>query len=289
MLTLAEIIKNAATRFAAAGISTARLDAEVLLSHSINKDRAWLITHSHDALDDASHDRFQAAVNRRASREPIQYIVGTREFWGLDFIVTPDVLIPRPETELLVETSIKLARKLQREPVTIIDLCTGSGCIAVSLAKELPEALIIGVDISTKALAMAKENASKHGVLRQVQFFEGDLFQPLEQLGLKGKVDIIISNPPYVPTGLLGYLDPEVKNYEPQTALVAGPHGTELHQRIIEASAAYLRRHGSLLMEMGIGQGEMLLDMLRVSDSFISPAIFKDLAGIDRAIMARKA
>jgi release factor glutamine methyltransferase len=285
-VTIREAITSATARLSEAGITTARLDAEVLLSHILNRDRAWIITHIHDSLDVAYRALFEEAIIRRAKREPLQHIIGKQEFWGLDFIVTPDVLIPRPETELVVESAIKTARDTPAP--LIVDLCTGSGCIAVSLATALPAARFFGIDISEKALAIARENARGHGVSDRIRFLEGNLFGPLEELDVRGRVDIIVSNPPYVRSTELNGLQAEVRDYEPETALIAGPEGTEIHQRIISAAPEYLRRHGTLIMEMGMGQAANLADLIRESGSYDTPEVLKDLAGIDRVIKTSK-
>lgn len=285
-LTLNQAIRVAAEKLAQAGVATARLDAEVLLSHIVKRDRAWIITHIHDSLDEGYRALFEKAIARRTKREPLQHIIGKQEFWGLDFIVTPDVLIPRPETELVVESAIKTARDMPA-PV-IIDLCTGSGCIAVSLATALPAGRFFAVDISEKALAIARENARGHGVSDRIRFLEGNLFRPLEELDVRGRVDMIVSNPPYVRSTELNGLQAEVRDYEPETALIAGPDGTEIHQRIISAAPEYLRQHGTLIMEMGMGQAETLARMFKATDAYNPVEILKDLAGIDRVIVAEK-
>ncbi len=286
-MTLIDAINAASAKLAAAGIPTARLDAEVLLAFVLRKDRAWLITHIHDALDDEAGRIFEATIRRRALREPLQYITGRQEFWGLEFTVTRDVLIPRPETELVVETALKIIGDADRA-VTIIDLCAGSGCIAVCLVKELPSARIFAADLSEKALSVARGNAQKHGVLARIRFFEGDLFRPLEELDIHGQVDIIVSNPPYVRSGELRDLQSEVRDYEPEIALVAGSEGTELHQKIINEAPEYLKPHGVLIMELGLGQAEALVQICRSAGNYEMPEVHKDLAGIKRVIAARK-
>jgi release factor glutamine methyltransferase len=286
-VTIADAINNAATTLETTGIANARLDAEVLLAHIINKDRAWLFTHSHDALDDATRTVFENAIARRAKREPLQYIIGNQEFWGLDFLVTPDVLIPRPETELVVESALTILKTMNHAAV-MVDLCTGSGCIAVSLAKEFRAARIVAVDKSSRAIAVAGKNAQKHGVSDRIRFFEGDLFQPLEQLDIHGRVDIIVSNPPYVQSRDQATLQPEVRDFEPPVALFAGPLGTEMHHEIIKGAHAYLRQHGVLIMEMGLGQSSQLVRMLQETGAYDVPEIFRDLAGIERVIVAKK-
>ena len=274
-------------------MSNARLDAEVLLRFILNRDRAWFMTHANEPLDEDKRGLFEKAVARRAKREPLQYIVGKQEFWGLDFIVRPEVLIPRPETELVVETALKITERVRRSteadtPFTIVDLCTGSGCIAVSLAREMRNARFFAIDTSGKALAVARENARKHGVSERIRFLEGDLFQPLEELDFRSQVDIVTANPPYIRSGDLRGLQPEVRDYEPEIALIAGPEGGEIHQKIIEAAPAFLKKHGSLIMEMGEGQAEALIEIMNENGKYAAPEILKDLAGIERVIVAKK-
>jgi release factor glutamine methyltransferase len=286
-VTLAEAIYQAAQRLSVHGISNARLDAEILLAHIFMRDRAWLIIHRDESLDEAQRTLFEDAVNRRTRREPLQYITGKQEFWGLDFSVTPDVLIPRPETELVVEAALKIIQT-EGGQVTIVDLCVGSGCIAVSLAKETDAACIFATDKSDRALAVARENARKHDVSDRIRFLEGDLFGPLAELDLHGMVDIIVSNPPYVRSGDLSALQPEVKDFEPELALIAGPKGTEIQQRIIGTAPEFLKKHGALIMEMGQGQSEALMRMVNDAGRYEIPEIMNDLAGIERVIVARK-
>ena len=287
-MTLAEAIHNASNRLSAAGIANARLDAEVLLAHIIKKDRVWLITHRDEVLDDEQQRAFAEVIRRRTGREPLQHIMGSQEFWGLEFMVTPDVLIPRPETEHIIEAALAIVQD-RNSPVRIIDLCTGSGCIAVSLAKELAAARIIATDASEKALAVARENSRRHGVAERIRFLQGDLFGPLEELDLRGQVDILVSNPPYVLAGNLSTLQPEVRDYEPQMALIAGPEGTEIAIRIIRTAPEYLKQNGALIMEMGMGQSEALMRAVAATSAYAGPDILKDLAGINRVIVARKA
>jgi release factor glutamine methyltransferase len=286
-VTISEAIHNAADRLSAAGITNARLDAEVLLAHSIGKDRVWLITHRDDGLDDDHQRAFDDTIRRRTTREPLQHIIGNQEFWGLEFKVTPDVLIPRPETELIIETALEIVRDRNR-PVRIIDVCTGSGCIAVSLAKELTAARVIATDASEKALAVARENARDHGVSNRIRYLEGDLFGPLEELDIRGQIDIVVSNPPYVQAGDLPTLQPEVRDYEPQMALIAGPEGTEMAKKIIRIAPEYLMKNGALILEMGMGQAEALIGMAAATGAYGRPEVRKDLAGIERVLVARK-
>jgi release factor glutamine methyltransferase len=286
-VTVAEAINKAANLLSTAGITNARLDVEVLLSHIIEKDRVWLITHR-DAVIDADDERnFADAIERRARREPLQHIIGNQEFWGLEFKVSADVLIPRPESEFIVEAALAIVQD-RNAPVRIIDLCTGSGCLAVSLAKELPAARVIATDASEKALAVARENTRDHGVSERIRFLLGDLFEPLEELDIRGRIDIIVSNPPYIQECDLAALQPEVRDYEPEIALVAGPKGTEVAVRVISDAPPYLKQNGALIMEMGLGQSGQLVRAVQATNAYGKPDIVKDLAGIGRVIVVKK-
>lgn len=286
-MTLAEAIYNGSETLSQHGIENARLDAELLLCRSLNRNRAWIVTHSKESLEDEARKGFETLVNRRAKREPFQYIVGVQEFWGLDFTVTPDVLIPRPETELIIERALAIEPD-RRRPLNIADLCTGSGCIAISLATERDQARIFAADKSVKALVVARENARIHGVSERVRFLQGDLFEPLEELDLRARMDIIVSNPPYVPDSVLPSLQPEVRDFEPLDALAAGVDGTVFHRRIIDRAPEFFKQNGALIMEMGLGQAEMLVRLVNETGQYQLPEIFKDLAGIERVIVARK-
>jgi len=285
-VTIAEAIQRAAARLSAHKIDHARLDAEVLLGHALRRDRAWILIHMQDRLDNQGRLSYENAINRRSVREPLQYITGLQEFWGLPFIVTPDVLIPRPETELVVEAAVRMG-KTAATPV-FVDLCTGSGCIAVSLAKEHPQARIFATDRSGAALEIARRNARQNGVADRIQFLEGDLFIPLSGADLIGHIDVLTANPPYIRMDELPDLQPEVRDFEPEIALIAGRSGTEIAERIIHAAPTYLRAGGSLIMEMGLGQAEALRKFIEHTDRYHAIEILKDLAGIERVVVAKK-
>ena len=285
-MTIAEALQKATETLSAYNVPDARLDAEFLLRHALGKDRAWLLIHMQDRVDDQGQRSFERIIERRKRREPLQYIIGTQEFWGLPFKVTPDVLIPRPETEFVVEAALT-AVSGNNAPV-IVDLCTGSGCIAISLAKELPKARIFATDRSERAVPVAQENARLNSVADRIRFLEGDIFGPLEELDLLGRIDCLVTNPPYVRSGDLTTLQPEVRDFEPEMALVAGPEGTEIAERIIHQAPEYLKRGGSLIMEMGIGQAAALRKILEKTHQFGPIGIVKDLAGIERVIVAKK-
>lgn len=286
-MTIIEAINKATNDLTAAGVTDARPDAQVLLAHTIRKDRVWLITHRDDILEDADRRDFADAVRRRTRREPLQHIIGNQEFWGLEFKVTPDVLIPRPETEFIIEAALTTAQDRSSQ-LRIVDLGTGSGCIATCLAKEFFAAHVIATDASAKALAVARENARNHNVADRIRYLKGDLFDPLKELDIRGQIDMIVSNPPYVRAGDLSSLQPEVKDYEPVSALVAGPEGTEIAARIIRRAPEYLKKGGALILEMGMGQAEALTTIVRTTGAYRKPGILKDLAGIDRVIVAKK-
>lgn len=285
-MTIAEAINKASRKLLDAGVPAAAFDAELLLRHILGRDRTWIITHGNDPLGGEQAALFEESVRRRATREPLQYITGVQEFWGLDLIVMPDVLIPRPETELVVEAALRAAEGI-KTPL-IVDLCTGSGCIAVSLAKELPESRMFAIDRSGKALGVARQNAQRHGVSDHIRFLEGDLFGPLEELDIRGKVDIVTANPPYIRSGDFPLLQPEVKDHEPGMALIAGPVGTEIAEGIVKIAPTFLKRGGFLIMEMGIGQAGELTRIVHDTGAYAAPELLKDLAEIDRVIAAKK-
>lgn len=285
-MTLAEAIQKAAEKLSAHGVPNARLDAELLIRNALGKDRAWLLVHMQDRIDDQGQRSFERSIERRKLREPLQYITGAQEFWGLPFRVTPDVLIPRPETEFVVEAALKAVSGIST-PV-IVDLCAGSGCIAISIAKELPKARIFATDRSDRAVHVAQENARLNSVAGRIRFLEGDLFGPLEEMDLRDRIDCVVTNPPYVRSGDLSTLQPEVKDFEPEMALVAGPEGTEIAERIIRQAPEYLRPGAPLIMEMGIGQAAALRKIIEDTHLFGPVEIVKDLAGIERVLVAHK-
>ena len=286
-MTIIETINRAAARLSAHKVDNSRWDAELLLCHVLGRDRAWLLAHIQDQIDEQSLRLYERVIDRRAVREPLQYITGKQEFWGLPFKVTPDVLIPRPETEFVVEAALK-AVSMAISPV-IIDVCTGSGCIAISLARELLNAQVFATDRSEQALGIARENARMNQVADRIRFLAGNLFMPVNELDLHGKVDVIAANPPYIPMGDLASLQPEVRDFEPEMALIAGPQGTEIGTAIIQQAAQFLKQGGTLVMEMGMGQTAELSGIVNDTGGYKTIEIIKDLAGIERVLVARKA
>jgi release factor glutamine methyltransferase len=267
----------------AAGVESPEWDAERLLRHVLGWDRATLLADPGHAIPAADETRFRTLVRRRASREPLQYILGTQAFWKHDFLVTPAVLVPRPETELLVEASLDLLRRVEK-PV-VVDVGTGSGCIALSVAAEREDAEVHATDISAPALEVARENARRLGLERRVAFHLGDLLDPLS--GLEGQVDLVVSNPPYVDLAELASLAPEVRDHEPAEALSAGEDGLSAHRRLLPAAAALLKPGGSIVLELGRGQDAAVCALARGAALGVTRRM-RDLQGICRVVVARR-
>lgn len=274
-------LKAASERFSAAKIENPRLDAEILLAHVLNCRRLNLYVDSDKILPLESVLRFNELINQRLNGSPVAYIVKKKDFMGLTFAVNENVLIPRPETEILTEIIGKYLRGLNRE-VIFADLCTGSGAIPISILKFVKNARAIAVDISEKALEVAKFNAIKFHVEDRLEFHCGDLFSPL-----KGKIfDAIVSNPPYIPTRDLKTLQKEVQS-EPLIALDGGEDGLAFYRRIISAAPQFLSENGVLAVEIGINQAFEVKKMFEAAN-FGDVTIFKDLAGIERVISGKK-
>ncbi len=223
---------------------------------------------------------------RRVSGEPLQYVLGTQEFCGLELAVSPAVLIPRPETELLVQEVIR--RSAAHAPAILVDVGTGSGCLAVTLATILKDTKILATDRSPEALAVARWNAKTHGVEDRIEWHEGDLLAPLKQMALGAGVDVIVSNPPYIAEAEWGRLQAEVRLFEPRMALVGGPVGTEFHERLLRDSREHLSPEGLLLMEVGQGQAPAVREMVNGKSDYDEPAVLRDAAGIERVVIARR-
>jgi release factor glutamine methyltransferase len=270
-----------------ADIQSARLDAEVLLGHALNVGKAEIYLNADSALSIEDEGRFRELLMRRAKREPVAYLTGRKEFWSLDFDVTPDVLIPRPETELLVELVIQRATETSRKvPLRILDIGTGSGAIAVSLAKELPEAQIWAVDLSAAALNIAGINSRQHGVASRIRFLLGDLFNPITEPA--AIFDVIVANPPYIRSGELADLAPEIRDWEPMIALDGGADGLAAYRRIVDEAGNYLAPGGHILLEIGDDMGKAVADLFGHTGGYETPSIYRDYAGKDRIIAAAK-
>ena len=259
-----------------------RLEAEVLLAHLLETSRTALLTHPECSLTAGQLARYRRLVRRRASGYPLPYLTGRVEFYGLEFEVTPDVLIPRPETETLVELALAPHSSSTHPSSThllIADVGTGCGCIAVSLAVHLPNATIYAIEISPAALAVARRNVERHTVAARVLLMVGDVLTPCP-----GPVDLIVSNPPYIPTGECGSLPASVRDHEPRLALDGGPDGLAVIRRLLAQAPAVLRAGGRLLIEIGAGQGEAASHLARTFLPQAPVRVHPDLAGRDRVL-----
>ena len=281
MTDLRTLLRSATGALRAQGSPSPRLDAEVLLMHFLKIDRTALLLHPERKLSEEEEERYAAMVERRRCGEPVAYITGFKEFWSLAFSVSPAVLIPRPETECLVEEA--LARCGGKPCLRICDIGTGSGAIAVALARELPQAQVVATDLSQAALATARDNALRHGVADRITFLWGDLFA-----GGNGPFDLICSNPPYIPETFYPRLPVGIRAFEPRSALVAGSKGTEVHRRIIRESADRLVAGGWLLLEIGEGQGETVTALFRETEFYDMICLRTDYGGLDRVATAKR-
>ncbi len=261
-----------------AGLAKPRKDAEALLISVTGLDRAALIAHPEHLVSEDQRARYRALLERRKRSEPIQYILGEREFYGFRFAVTPAVLIPRPETEHLVEAALE--RIPLDAPLRIADVGTGSGAIGIAIAANRPLAQLTAFDISAEALKVARENAESHGVAGRIDFVEADLLDRCAAASF----DLVVSNPPYIANGERESLDAEVRDYEPEQALFAGPTGLEVYERLIPQAALALRPDGWLLLEIGAGQ-QLQLRQLLIGWSDVN--FLPDLQGIARVVFAR--
>ena len=283
MISIAKALKEATQTFNDSGVPEARREAGSLLSFVLGKDRTFLISHAEDQVDDDSLRRFQEGVERRASGEPLQYITGVQDFYGREFRVTPDVLIPRPETELLVEAAIE--RLSRNSEAFICDVGTGSGCIAVTLLCELRNARAVAVDVSQAALEVAKLNAGSNSILDRIEFAISDCFGALD--AGKYQFDLMVSNPPYVSAEMIAGLQREVRDHEPQVALSPGGDGLSVIRRLLVEAPAVLKTEGHLVMEIGFDQSEAVKNL--VDDSvWRLLEIRPDLQGIPRIVILRK-
>ncbi len=278
------VLREAVRLLERAGLPAARPDAEWLLAHLLGVERWRLHLEPERPVAAEVGERFARLLARRRRGEPLQHLLGWEEFCGLRLWVTPRTLIPRPETELLVEWALEILRRSDAPPLVVIDLGTGSGAIACALAHSLPHVSVLGVDSSAGALAVAQENIVALGLDGRVRLVQGDLFGPLA----RGVADLVIANPPYIASGELGTLPVEVRDHEPRLALDGGPDGMAFHRRILAEGPGYLRPGGWLLMEAGEGQAAVLARALAVTGVFEAVQVRRDLSGVDRMIGARK-
>jgi release factor glutamine methyltransferase len=276
---IADVLRDATQILQNAGVPEARREAGSLLSFVIGRDRTFLISHAEDELNDHQVDEFRNVVERRAAGEPLQYITGVQDFFGREFRVTPDVLIPRPETELLVEAALEV----NQAATFVCDVGTGSGCIAITLLCELNAARAVAVDKSPAALEIAKLNAQNLSVAERVEFVVSDCFDSLDS----PEFDLIVSNPPYVSAGVIAGLQREVRDHEPLVALSPGPDGLSIIRRLINQAPQFLKANGHLLIEIGFDQGEAVQQLID-ANVWELREIRADLQCIPRIVVLRK-
>lgn len=277
--TISSLLNWTVNYFKSKNIESARLDAEVLLSHVLGQERIYLYVHFDEPMEQAELGKFREYVKKRAQHVPVAYIIGEKEFMGLPFKVTPDTLIPRPDTEILVENV--LANLAEDETVQIVDIGTGSGAIILSLLANLPKARGKTVDIAVKAVEVAKENAVRLQVADRCEFLVGDLFAPLQD----SKFDVIVSNPPYIPQKDIATLEADVRAYEPVSALTDGGDGLSYYRRLLAEGKRYLKENGFIALEIGIHQAKAV-KRIALDNGWRNIKIIKDYAGIDRVVLA---
>jgi release factor glutamine methyltransferase len=284
--TLGEVIAEARRMLEQAGIDSAKQEAFWILEHVLRLPAHHVVADRDRLLSHAELLAGKGLVERRVGREPLQYILGTQEFCGLEFNVNPAVLIPRQETELLVEY---VAQRISVErQATIVDVCTGSGCIAVAIARLRPRAQVIATDLSPPSLNVARLNATRHAVCERITWLEGDLLGPLADRDLEGRIDVIVSNPPYISEADWETLQPEVRLFEPRGALVAGPQGTELQERLIQEASQYLSPCGALIMEIGAGQARAMRRIIDQIPGYRFHRLVYDAAGLERVVIVER-
>jgi len=281
--TCLEVLNQAVEKLRAKGIDRPRTNAELLLGAVLNAKKIDLYLDRDRILTPQQIEKFNQFIQERIAGKPLQYIIGSTEFFGLEFKLNESVLIPRPETEILVEIIIEHIKDFPQPK--IIDLGTGSGAIAISLAKNLKSCFVLATDISPDALKLAKKNAKKHKVDDQIDFLCGDMFEPLRNKDIEGKINCVVSNPPYVSKEEFEHLSPEIKDYEPIMALRTDEEGTFFHKKIIEGSLAFLEKGGILALEVGLGQATKVADLIRSQKEFENTEMKKDLGGIERIVV----
>ncbi len=278
--TIGSMLKWSEQYFGSHGVESPRLDAELLLSYLLGQKRIFLYVHFDQPLTAEELAKYRELVKRRTAGEPVAYICGEKEFMGLPFKVSPAVLVPQPDTEVLVETALDLLKG--KESVRVADICTGSGAIALALAHYLPGATLVATDISAEALSIAKENAESLGLTDRTEFLEGDLLSPLAG----EPFDAILSNPPYIPSADISGLPREVQA-EPRIALDGGADGLDFYRRLLDGGAAHLKDDGFLALECGDTQAAAIAEMA-TDKGFAGAEVLRDLAGRDRVVLIRK-
>ena len=284
MITVRQALQQALERLKER-VSTPLLDSQVILCRVLNVDRLYLIINKDKILTKEETEEYNKLIEKRFEGLPVQYITGSQEFMGLMFHVEEGVLIPRPDTEILIEKVLDRIDVNNR--YNIVDIGTGSGAISVSLAKLIEGAYIYSIDISRKAIDMGRKNAENNGVGSKISFLNGNLFEPLEKTDIIGKVDILVSNPPYIPTEDIENLQIEVSRYEPRIALDGGVNGLDFYRKIIDGAPKYLKEDGLIALEVGYNQSRKVIDIMVEKGKYVDIQITKDLAGIERVISGR--
>lgn len=275
--------------FARKDVDSPRLSAELLLGYVLGAPRIKLYTDYERVLSEPQLAAYRALVQRAADQEPIAYLTGRAHFFNLEFDVTPDVLIPRPDTETIVENVLQLARNTAGfEAPRVLDLCTGSGCVAAAIAHHLKSASVVAIDISEQAIAVARRNVEQLHLSSRISLEAGDLFEPVSRMVDAQPFDLIVSNPPYIATGKIAGLDKSVKDYEPNLALDGGADGLSITRRILGGASQRLRPGGRLYVEIAYDQGASALDAARSQDQLEDVRVLKDSAGNDRVLTARR-
>ena len=275
--------------FTRKGVDAPRLSAELLLAHVLSFPRIKLYTDYERELTDEERGRLRELVTRAGEQEPIAYLTGRAHFFNLEFEVTRDVLIPRPDTETLVENVIQTVRRhMVLEAPRVLDLCTGSGCIAAAIAAGIKNAVVLAIEISPAAAAVARRNIEKLGLTGRVSIEEGDLFEPLSRIVDAQPFDLIVANPPYIASGQMKGLDRSVRYYEPVGALDGGPDGLAIHRRILAEGSKRLNPGGRIFLEIAFDQGPLALEVAREYPGWADVRVLKDLNGNDRVLTAIK-
>lgn len=287
--TVRRILEWTTAFFTRKAVDSPRLSAELLLSHVLKQPRIRLYTDYERPLTEGELGAYRDLVKRAGEQEPIAYLTGTAHFFGMELFVSRDVLIPRPDTETLVENVLQTARmETGKESPRVLDLCTGSGCIACAIAKHLKTSRVLAVDLSPAAVEIARKNVEALGLADRVSVEQGDLYEPLSRVVEPQPFDMIVANPPYIPSGQIATLDRSVRDYEPVGALDGGDDGLVLHRRILEQADERLVPGGRVYLEIAFDQGERGLELLKSYDFLVDPVVLKDYGGNDRVIAARR-